>query len=183
MVKVKPSKPRATITSGPKGLEIVIPAKRNVFLILFLSVWLVGWAVGEVTVPMTFFKCNTQASALMFTAVWLVFWTIGGAFAIYVWLWNLAGKERVTINNVSLIVKHDLFSYGREKEYEVSYISNLRVSPQPFSPFNFSASLQFWGVGGNVIAFDYGAKTYRFGSLDEAEAAQIIEKIKARYKL
>ena len=64
------------------------------------------------------------------------------------------------------------------------HISNLRVSPQPFNPFNFSASLQFWGVGGGAIAFDYGARTYRFGGgVDEAEANQIIATIKERYKL
>jgi hypothetical protein len=184
MTKIKPSKARAIITVSPKGLEIIIPSKKNIFLILFLFAWLIGWAVGEMTVPMTFFNGNTQKGSSLFTIAWFVLWTIGGSFAIYIWLWNVTGKERITINNVSLTIKREIFGYGRAKEYEAARISNLRVSPQPFSAFNFSASLQFWGIGGGVIAFDYGARTCRFGSaVDEAEAVQIIEKIKERYRL
>jgi hypothetical protein len=184
MAKIKPSKARSTISMSPNGLEIIIPAKKNIFLILFLSAWLVGWVVGEVTVPTAFIKGNKDTGALVFSIAWLVAWTIGGAFAIYIWLWNIAGKERVTINNLNLTVKRELFGYGRDKEYEMSQISNLRVSAQPFNPFNFSASFQFWGVGGGVLAFDYGSRTYRFGSgIDEAEANHIIERIKAQYKL
>jgi hypothetical protein len=184
MAIIKPSKARSIISSGPKGLEIVIPSQKNIFLILFLAAWLVGWCVGEVTVPTTFFKGNKDTGALIFSAAWLVAWTIGGALAIYAWLWNVAGKEKVTINNSTLTIKRDLFGYGREREYEVSSISNLRVSPQPYNPFNFSDSMKFWGIGGGILSFDYGYKTYRFGSsIDEAEASQLLNTIKERYKL
>ena len=184
MTKIKPSKARATISTSHKGLEIVIPSKKNVFVILFLAVWLVGWAFGEVMVPATFFSGDKPSGPMVFIAVWIIGWTIGGAFALYIWLWNVAGKERITVNNQGLIVQRELFGYGREKEYEMTHISNLRVSPQPFNPFNVSASLQFWGIGGGVLAFDYGSRTYRFGSgIDEAEANQIMERIKAQYKL
>jgi hypothetical protein len=183
MAKVKPNAARATLSTSPKGLEITIPSRKNIFLILFLAVWLIGWAVGEVTVPSIFIKGNKDTGALFFVVAWFVAWTIGGAIAIYTWLWNVAGKEKVTINNLSLTIKRELFGYGREKEYEASHISNLRVSPQPFNPFNFSASLQFWGIGGGVLAFDYGSRTYRFGSgIGEAEANHIIERIKEQYK-
>jgi len=39
-----------------------------------------------------------------------------------------------------------------------------------------------WGLTGGHIAFDYGAKTYRFGAgVDEAEAKQIVKQIVDRY--
>ncbi|HEX9020177.1 MAG TPA: hypothetical protein VF903_02825 [Nitrospirota bacterium] len=184
MATVKPDEARATISTSPHGLEIVIPSKKNIFLILFLAVWIVGWGAGEVAVPSMFIEGNKDAGALLFTVAWLVAWTIGGAFAIYIWLWNVAGKERITINNLSLTVKHDLFGYGRGKEYETSQISNLRVSAQPYNPFNLSTGLQSLGAGGGLLAFDYGSRTYRFGSgIDEAEANRIIERIKSQYRL
>ena len=38
--------------------------------------------------------------------------------------------------------------------------------------------------GGTSIAFDYGAKTYRFGrDVDEAEAKEIVKTIKNRFKI
>lgn len=42
--------------------------------------------------------------------------------------------------------------------------------------------MQFWGIGGGPIAFDYGSGTVRFGnSLDEAEAREVVRELKARY--
>jgi hypothetical protein len=38
---------RATFMGGPEGLEIVIPAQRNPFTLVFLGVWLTGWMMGE----------------------------------------------------------------------------------------------------------------------------------------
>jgi hypothetical protein len=173
-----------SLTNAGYCILVIIEMQRIQPLILFLSAWLVGWAVGEVSVPTQFIKGVKDTGALTFLSAWFIAWTIGGGFAIYIWLWNIAGKERITINNLSLTVKRELFSYGREKEYEITHISNLRVSAQPFNPFNFSASLQFWGVGGGVLAFDYGARTYRFGGgVDEAEANHIIERIKSQYKI
>ncbi|MFA5354743.1 MAG: hypothetical protein WC291_10980 [Thermodesulfovibrionales bacterium] len=183
MTRITLGKARAVITATGNGLQVVIPSRKNAFLILFLAAWLVGWAVGEVMVPTTFIKGIKDTGALIFSAAWLVAWTIGGGFAIYTWLWNVAGKEIITVNSLYLTVKKDLFGYGRVKEYEMSHITNLRVSPQPFNPFDVSSSLQFWGVGGGVLAFDYGSRTYRFcRGVDEAEATQVMGRIKEYHK-
>jgi hypothetical protein len=54
-------------------------------------------------------------------------------------------------------------------------MSDLRVSAPTLGNFDFRAGLQFWGIGGGVIAFDYGAATVRFGAgLDEGEAKSIV---------
>ena len=61
---------------------------------------------------------------------------------------------------------------------------DLRIGQIGFDPVNVSSSLQLWGVGGGVLAFDYGARTYRFGAgLDEAEAKQVVIAIKQRYRI
>jgi hypothetical protein len=47
--------------------------------------------------------------------------------------------------------------------------------------FNTFSTFQQWGVGGGALAFDYGPRTYRFGSgLDDAEAREVLEALAPR---
>jgi hypothetical protein len=49
---------------------------------------------------------------------------------------------------------------------------------------DITSALQLWGIGGGVIAFESGGKTRRFGTgLDEAEAKQVLESLKRRFKI
>ncbi len=136
--------------------------------------------MGEIMVPMQFFKGNMPPGAMAFTAFWLVGWTIGGGFAMYVWAWQLAGREVITLDTRTLTTKRHVKGIGRSHEFDVAHVSNLRVSLQTFNMFDMSAgfanSMAFWGLGGGTIAFDYGAKTFRFGNgVDEAEARHLVE--------
>jgi hypothetical protein len=121
---------------------------------------------------------------LLFIAVWLVLWTIGGGFAIYVFFWSLVGCERVLLSPSHLAIKREIFSVGRLREYELAHVSELRVSPNTFNPFDFRSGLQFWGIGGGTIAFDHGAATIRFGAaLEEGEAKAVVLAIRSRAKI
>lgn len=178
---VEPAKPKAIVADTSHGLEIVIPAKRNWFLTIFLGFWLCGWAMGEIMVPLAFFSGDLDHAALVFTAVWLVMWTVGGGFAIYIFLWSLAGRERVLISPAILSVKRELFGFGRVREYELAHVSDLRSAPSTYNPFDFRSGLQFWGIGGGTVAFDHGASTVRFGaSLEEGEAKSLVETLRSR---
>ena len=179
---VKPPGPRHTATEEADGLAIRIPAKRNVFILAFLTIWLCGWAFGEVTAPIALFTAaHKQPGAAAFLLVWLCGWTLGGALAIYVWLWQLKGCEIITVSPAALGIKRELFGCGRVKQYDVSEIRELRVAPLTYNPFDYRSGLAFWGMGGGALAFDYGFKTYRFGAgVDEAEARIILQTITAR---
>ena len=136
-------------------------------------------------VPQQMFKKDGMPhQGTLFLIAWLGAWTVGGAFAIFMWLWNVFGKEVVLVNGLSLMTSRQIGNYGRTKEFALDQIRDLRASQPAFNPGNFSSGLQFWGLGGGSIAFDYGARTYRFGtSLDEAEAKHIVRAIKARFKI
>lgn len=115
---------------------------------------------------------------------WFAVWTVGGMVAIYAWLWQVMGKEMVIVHGQTLTTRRDIGGFGFDKEYNLVQIYNLRAEPVEFSPLNVSVALQLWGIGGGVIAFDYGAKTYRLGAgLDEAEANQAVTAIKKRYRI
>lgn len=181
MALVEPPKPKATTNDTSSGLEIVIPAKRNWFTTIFLGVWLCGWAMGLITVPLQFFSNDLDPEALLFTAVWLVIWTAGGAVALYVFFWSLVGRERVLLSPALLSIKRELFGFGRLRDYELTHVSDLRVAPAAYNPFELRTGLQFWGIGGGVIAFDHGASTVRFGAaLEEGEAKSLVQTICAR---
>jgi len=179
---VKPPGPRHTATDEADGLAIRIPSRRNIFLFAFLTIWLCGWAFGEVSALITFFKfAQKEPGAASFLIIWLCGWTLGGAFAIYTWLWQLKGCEIITVSPTALGIKRDLFGRGRTKYYDVSEIRELRVTPLTYSPFDFRSGMAFWGIGGGALAFDYGFKTYRFGAgVDEVEARIILQMMIAR---
>lgn len=190
MVRIAPAPPRSTIVDDAEGMRITIPVRRNWFLIVFVAFWLGCWAWVMVGIPLgllgmapAFAVDQGQLGAVVFVVVWFVLWTLGGFFALLAWLWNLVGKEVVILTGSVLVIRRQIFGVGRSREYDAGQVRGLRCSPQVYEPWNFSwgSSAAFWGLGG-VLAFDYGARTYRFGpGLDEAEAKMILGAIKQRF--
>jgi hypothetical protein len=173
-----PGKPRATLRDDSAGFEIVIPAKRNIFLTIFLGIWLVFWAFGWVAAFSQIASGQGGAGADAFMLVWITGWTLGGAFACAVLAWSIAGRERILLTPSTLRISRKAFNVGRTKEYDVCHIAKLRVSPEPYNPFDFRSSMRFFGIGGGHLAFDYGASTIRFGSaVDEGEAHMLCSEL------
>lgn len=184
MAKMQPSASRVLITDTPEGLRMVIPYSRSWFVIGFLGFWICGWAVAEVMVPAQFLQGNALPEGESLMYAWLGVWTAGGLLAIYAWLWQVMGKEIVTVQGQTFTTRRDIGGFGCDKVYDLVQMRDLRVGPVEFNPLDVSAVLQLWGIGGGVIAFDYGARTYRFGAgLDEAEAKQAVAAIKKRYRI
>ena len=149
---------------------------------LFLPIWLVVWLFGEVSVIGQLVSGNPNGGASAFLLFWLAGWTIGGAFAIGTTLWMYFGKERILLTTTTLGIRREALGIGRSREYELSQVRNLRVSPRSFNMFNSGNSMRALGLGGGNIAFDHGAATIRFGAgIDEAEAALIATDLESRH--
>ena len=184
MPKTNPSAYRVTVTDSPGGLGLLIPPKRNWFISLFMGFWLCMWAVGEIMIPILFFKGEIPGITEIFILAWLGAWTIGGGVAIYLWIWNLMGRQIITMHGQTLTTRRDIGGYGFDKEYDLTQIRDLRVSAMGRSAWDYSGILEFLGLGGGLVAFDYGAKTYRLGAgLDEAEAKFVVRKVTDRYSI
>jgi hypothetical protein len=178
---VQPPGPRHTAEDDGTTLTITIPARRNAFLVAFIGLWLCGWILGEITGLVGMFGARKQPGGI-FVLVWLCGWTIGGAFALYVWMWMVRGREIVRLSPTALMIKRDIFGAGRTRNYDITKVARLRLAPLIYNPFDWQRSMAFWGLGGGPIAFDYGYSTVRFGSgLDEAEAAKISQRVRARF--
>jgi len=181
---VKPFSARHTIDDLGDTLKITIPSKKNWFQILFMGFWLVGWAFGEVTVLGSLISGEGFGGPSLFMIAWLGGWTIGGGYALYILFWQLLGNEIIQVSNSTIITSRSVFGFGFPKEYSAEYIKALRMSTSSSSNdmFGWSRASRFYGLGGGLIAFDYGAKTVNFGSgIDEAEAKQILSEIQQRY--
>jgi hypothetical protein len=175
------STPRAIVTPGPEGLQIVIPAVRHPFVVVFLGIWLIGWCVGEVT-AVTALLAGGPASSRTFLLVWLLFWSFGGAFASLTWLWAMAGAERLLMGSSNLSLKRSVFGLGFAGTYALHRMHNLRVLPATTPAQNATARFGVWGIGQGRIAFEYDERRIRFGAaLADSEAQSIVDRMKARF--
>ena len=147
MAKIEIGKGRSIINDLPQAIEIIIPAKKNYFLIFFLAFWLAGWAFGEVTAIGEIINTESKAPTL-FMVAWLGGWTVGGGFALFAWLWNVKGKEIVRVDGMELKYKRDFVLFSRSKEYEIAHIKNLRTNPDTTSMFGFNNGMEIWGLTG-----------------------------------
>ena len=172
---------KSRIEDGPEGLCFNIPARRHILAVIILPVWLAGWCLSEVFVVLQIaFGENRQPLLIL----WAAAWTVGGAFAAFTLMWNLAGRERVLLEPGAVVHRYEVFGIGRSREYNLAQMRNLRVSPVPTTGWFTGVNERNWGPGGGMIAFDYGARTIRFGaSLDEAEANMIVSRMKERHGL
>jgi hypothetical protein len=170
---------RATIAGGPEGLEIVIPASRNLVLAIFLGMWLAGWLMGEWN---AIAQLGRAAALDPFLVLWLAGWTAAGIAVAYVWLWTLAGRERIVMGTSTLRVKREVLGLGWTRAYPLSKIRNLRVTPRLTRPGSPNVAFGLAGFTGGAIAFECEGKTIRFGaSLEDAEAHIVVERMRQRH--
>lgn len=179
MTLVKVPAGRSVMTETASGLEVIIPARRNYFLLAFLSFWLVGWGFGWVMAARQLVLESAPAVFKSFLAAWLVFWTFGGFMAMFILVWSFRGRERIVFGRSTLMITREIFGIGRRREYANSAIRNLRVSPAIYNPLDFRSGLQLWGFGGGVVAFDYGADTVHFAAVQEGEGESIVKRLLA----
>lgn len=118
----------------------------RVFLILFLSVWLCGWAFGEVAVigalshlfgfsgqtnvPPALRDFSSGAAAVSlsvftFLLLWLTFWTVGGVAAIGTVLRTAFGRDLFTFQGDRWIVWRGVGPFGFEREFSREGFSNV----------------------------------------------------------
>lgn len=189
----KPYQGRAVLRDSLTELQIQIPAHRPWFVIAFLSFWLCGWLLGELSVigALTGLQLGWLAgmpSAPMpvsaFLLVWLGGWTVGGLFALRALLWMVRGQEVITAGSGTLTVDKAGMLFYKAKTYDLAEVRNVRVQE------DVAAGFQGFGTRRNSIAgfgdtgtirFDYGLKTVKFGAgIDEAEARFLVGKLRER---
>jgi hypothetical protein len=186
MSDTEPTRSRIIVEKGIEDLKITIPSKRNAGLVVFLGFWLCGWAIGEVMVGYSLVagllntgpapvKGMTGAGAA-FALFWLCGWTVGGAAALYAWLWNIHGREIITVNIESLTVARVIPGWSSQKEYRMPDVANVRSAGAALFPRAAGADRTLLRRG--RVLFDYEESVKAFGKeLSEEEAGEIVDEI------
>jgi hypothetical protein len=170
--------PRFTIAQTPEGEQIRIKPRRQIFLMLFLPIWLAAWTAGGVA---AIYAISTRFEP--FLLVWLCGWAVGWIFAAGTLVWMAAGAETLRMIGPDLEIGHHILGVSRRWLYQGSQIRRLSAAAQPGWPYNYYAwQLPFSRRGRfGSIKFDYGARTiYAAPGLDEAEGAMIVTKLAKR---
>jgi hypothetical protein len=118
---------------------------------VFLSVWLVGWVIGEVIALAALVwilasiarvlpeQLSTWGRDLMtsggiafivfFLAIWLTFWTIGGVSAITHVLRSLAGEDIIALSGSGLDLVRRAGPFRKRYTLDRSAIRRIRIRP------------------------------------------------------
>jgi hypothetical protein len=171
------AQPRFAIEQTPEGEQVRVKARRQIFTLLFLPVWLTLWTIGG----------GVAASQMMthlepFLAIWLCFWALGWVMAAGTLVWMVAGSETLRIVGGDLEVAQHMFGLTRRWLYEGRQIRQLRVAEQPFWGSNFQWQVPFLRLGrSGSVKFDYGARTVPVApGLDAAEGRMIVDRLMKR---
>jgi hypothetical protein len=181
-MEMVPQAARFSSESTALGYRIVIPARRNWFVLLFLFAWLGGWVFGELSASGELLR-GSDKTPIGFLSFWLIGWTVGGIFAATTLLWQIAGREVITLDSATLSYRAEAFGLGRTRSFRASEVKNLRSTEYVTTSFS---NQRGWyppilGSGVGPVAFDYGARTFRIApSLDEAEAKMLVTDLSSR---
>lgn len=163
---------------------ILIQGERSSFTIAFLLFWLSGWLLGG------FFAIRALVlgltigppglgSASSFLLKWLAFWLVGLVVFGNLFIWQLAGKEVITLTGNALQIKQKAGLLGGTETYDLEQLRHLRAQPDKW-PASLTKSQRSDWADGSVL-FDYGAETIRFGKLlSEVEAQRIVAFLRER---
>ncbi len=162
MAFVNVAEPVHQVVDTPDGLRLLIQSRKNWSVLGTMLIWLGLWLFSEVkAVPL--FWSRTTGSERAFISLWILGWTLGGLFVASSLLWMLKGHEIVTLKPQGLVFQLRREIYGvsfRTLDFDLSKVCHLRVSNFPDRSV-FRTSM----IGrADALAFDYGARTYRFGT-------------------
>ncbi|WP_342118772.1 hypothetical protein [Pseudoduganella sp. OTU4001] len=173
---ISASNERFTIAEGATETSVRVPSFKNIFFILFIGAWLVGWYLGETSAIRTLTSGVDDANRT-FTMFWLAGWTLGGIWAVITIAWQLLGYEILTIDHHSLTQRIEVLGIGINKTYRLQDVRDLRTAPYNLSVFSNQkvAMPPLFGAGHGAISFDYGSRAIFIGaSMDETEAKKVI---------
>lgn len=133
-----PGAARYSVEPSGDGELIRIKARRQVFALLFLPVWLTFWTMGSVAAIH-----QVSQHFVPFLLVWLGFWALGWVFAGGTLVWMLTGVESVRVINGDLEIANQALGFSRRWLFDGTVIRQLGAVSQPGWPSSRSLQVPF----------------------------------------
>jgi hypothetical protein len=178
MAVEKPAEGRAKVDDKGIFLQIIIPSKKNIFLVLFLCGWFGFWSIPETDIIKGLVQRTQDKGFELFPLFWLMAWTVVGAMVFLVIIWIIAGNEVITLSPLMIKIERKAYGIGLSKEYALSEVRNFRiqVGGEPIY-----SEMEAWGFNSGRFAFDYELKTVKFASgIGEEEAVYLLKLFKKK---
>jgi hypothetical protein len=184
----KPARPsdRAgwTVERAAQSLNITIPVRRSwrtrlelIYNVVFSIFWigLVLYAANSI-----YANENRPNSGVVFFGAFVLVGVFLGLASLRELWWQFTGKEIVHVSARGIRIQNPSLWRSRPHEFLAEHIYGLRHAPRNFY-FNRTGLIRRPGNFG-AIAFDYGARTYRFGDhLSQADADDILRLIAKQF--
>jgi hypothetical protein len=170
--------PRFKVESVGGAEQITIRAQRNIFVMLFLPVWLCGWTFGGFAAFTSLWTKGFQP----FLLFWLCGWALGETLVAAILCWMFSGAEVVRVIGSDLEVGYRMLGFTRRKLFRGGEIRDLTSWTAPMIGQRNRITLPFLtGAQSGAVKFNYGARTFYLASgLDEPEGRLIVDRLKRR---
>lgn len=183
-----------SLEEASDGPRVVIPSPFLWPLSIFLSLWLWGWTMGEISAAKGLWHIVRSANSWLavlpgaFLAFWLAGWTVGGVFVWGAFLFSIRGREVVTVRAGMLVLRLETFlglGWSRRlglAELEAPRLLSLRAAD--------NKKLEEARAAGTVLP-DYAAIRIRAGKkswllgagLSQGAAKDLLYTLSARFGL
>jgi hypothetical protein len=170
--------PRFVVESVDGNEQIVIPARRNLFVMFFLLCWLGGWTFGGVMAITTLWSKGFQP----FLVFWLGGWALGEAYVGMTLCWQFFGAEIIRVPGSDLEINNRMLGFTRKKLFRGNEIRDLSShTPLAFGQTNQMPLPFLISNKTGSVKFTYGARTiFVAAGLDEAEGRLIVDRLRKR---
>jgi hypothetical protein len=159
------------------SLTITVRGQRHWLIEGFLLIWLTGWTIAGVEAWRVLLFSPLEAWPVkLFMLVWLAGWATGEFVFGSIFLWMLAGRERLRLSPRGCRLRWEVLGLGRQKEWRAHEVRQFHENLQSDEESGRKPGYD----GSGAIGFKAGEKHQAFGAgLERSELQLVLQEVQA----
>jgi hypothetical protein len=182
-MKVKKINDKVSMSEKDGNLLIINYGKVVKWQETLLFIWVLSWTICGMVVLFQLFT-DLSKEVKLALAIYLSFWVYYEFKIVYVYLWRAFGKELIKINETEVLIKNDIYSYGKAKRFLIDNIQSIKLNEIEETAFSKVMNQSFWKISHHAFCLDYFGKTIYFGKeIPKNEAVEILKKLQTKIRM